>query len=74
MKFNILQLSVRAYLRNLNTHPSYRDLRKVRAKIHLLYLKLFSKLHNTGSGIKYYNIGDKTVGFYHTDHESINHL
>ena len=32
MKFQILQLSVRAYLRNLNTHASYKDLRKVRAE------------------------------------------
>ncbi len=30
MKFNSLQLSVRAYLRNLNTHSSYRNLRKAR--------------------------------------------
>jgi Bax protein len=33
MKFHILQLSVRAYLRNLNTHASYRDLRKARAEL-----------------------------------------
>jgi len=33
MKFQILQLSVRAYLRNLNTHASYRDLRKARAEL-----------------------------------------
>ncbi len=31
MKFNILQASVRAYFRNLNTHSSYRDFRKFRA-------------------------------------------
>ena len=31
MKFNILQASVRAYQRNLNTHPTYKDLRKARA-------------------------------------------
>jgi Bax protein len=30
MKFHSLQLSVRAYLRNLNTHSSYKNLRKVR--------------------------------------------
>ena len=30
MKFHSLQLSVRAYLRNLNTHSSYKDLRKAR--------------------------------------------
>ena len=32
MKFNSLQLSVRAYLRNLNTHSSYKDLRKARGQ------------------------------------------
>ncbi len=32
MKFNILQASVRAYQRNLNTHSSYKDFRKARAK------------------------------------------
>ena len=30
MKFHSLQLSIRAYLRNLNTHPSYKNLRKAR--------------------------------------------
>ena len=33
MKFNILQASVRAYQRNLNTHSSYEDFRKARAKL-----------------------------------------
>jgi len=33
MKFHSLQLSVRAYLRNLNTHSSYRDLRKARSNL-----------------------------------------
>ena len=33
MKFNILQASVRAYQRNLNTHSSYKDFRKARAKL-----------------------------------------
>ena len=33
MKFHSLQLSVRAYLRNLNTHSSYKDLRKARTKL-----------------------------------------
>ena len=32
MKFHSLQLSVRAYLRNLNTHSSYRNLRKERTE------------------------------------------
>jgi len=33
MKFHSLQLSVRAYLRNLNTHSSYKNLRKARTKL-----------------------------------------
>jgi Bax protein len=33
MKFNILQASVRAYQRNLNTHSSYKHFRKARAKL-----------------------------------------
>jgi Bax protein len=33
MKFNILQASVRAYQRNINTHSSYKDFRKARAKL-----------------------------------------
>ena len=33
MKFNVLQASVRAYQRNLNTHSSYKDFRQERAKL-----------------------------------------
>ena len=33
MKFNILQASVRAYQRNLNTHKSYKEFRKARAEL-----------------------------------------
>ena len=33
MKFNVLQASVRAYQRNLNTHSSYQEFRKQRAKL-----------------------------------------
>ena len=33
MKFNVLQASVRAYQRNLNTHSSYIEFRKARAKL-----------------------------------------
>ena len=33
MKFNVLQASVRAYQRNLNTHKSYKEFRKARAKL-----------------------------------------
>ena len=32
MKFNVLQASVRAYQRNLNTHSSYKDFRNARAE------------------------------------------
>ena len=33
MKFKILQASVRAYQRNLNTHSSYKDFRSARAQL-----------------------------------------
>jgi len=33
MKFNVLQASVRAYQRNLNTHRTYREFRKARANL-----------------------------------------
>ena len=33
MRFHSLQLSVRAYLRNLNTHSSYKNLRKARTDL-----------------------------------------
>jgi Bax protein len=33
MKFNILQASVRAYQRNINTHSTYKSFRKARAKL-----------------------------------------
>tara|TARA_Y100001970_G_scaffold194939_1_gene236930 strand:- start:107 stop:1069 length:963 start_codon:yes stop_codon:yes gene_type:complete len=33
MKFHSLKLSVRAYLRNLNTHSSYKNLRKARTEL-----------------------------------------
>ena len=33
MKFNVLQASVRAYQRNLNTHSSYKDFRQERARL-----------------------------------------
>ena len=47
MKFNILQLSVRAYLRNLNTHASYKDLRKARAELRDLNKPLDSLVLST---------------------------
>ena len=33
MKFNVLQASVRAYQRNINTHPSYKEFRYARAEL-----------------------------------------
>ena len=33
MKFNVLQASVRAYQRNLNTHRTYKEFRKARAEL-----------------------------------------
>ncbi len=33
MRFNVLQASVRAYQRNLNTHSSYKDFRQARAEL-----------------------------------------
>jgi Bax protein len=33
MRFNILQASVKAYQRNLNTHSSYREFRSTRAEL-----------------------------------------
>ena len=42
MKFNILQASVRAYQRNLNPHPTYKELRKARAEFRDSYKPLYS--------------------------------
>ena len=42
MRFNILQASVRAYQRNLNTHKSYKEFRKARAELRSLGKKLDS--------------------------------
>ena len=33
MKFNVLQASVRAYQRNINTHSTYKDFRRARAEL-----------------------------------------
>ncbi len=44
MKFNVLQASVRAYQRNLNTHKSYQDFRKARAELREKNLSLDSIL------------------------------
>lgn len=42
-------------------------LKNIRAKSHLAYRKFFSKLHNTGSPVKYFKIGNNMVGFLHFD-------
>jgi Bax protein len=44
MKFTVLQASVRAYQRNLNTHSSYKDFRSVRAELRDKGKKLDSKI------------------------------
>ncbi len=57
MKFHSLQLSVRAYLRNLNTHASYKNLRKARTNLRneqkpldsLVLSKHLDKYAETGS-------------------------
>ncbi len=57
MKFHSLQLSVRAYLRNLNTHSSYRNLRKARTELRnknkpldsLILSKYLDKYAETGN-------------------------
>jgi len=57
MKFHSLQLSVRAYLRNLNTHSTYRNLRKARTDLRnqnkpldsLILSKYLDKYAETGN-------------------------
>ena len=57
MKFNVLQASVRAYQRNLNTHRSYINLRKARSELRsndkpldsLILSKHLDKYAETGS-------------------------
>ncbi len=57
MKFHSLQLSVRAYLRNLNTHSTYKNLRKARTELRnqnkpldsLILAKYLDKYAETGS-------------------------
>ena len=60
MKFNVLQASVRAYQRNLNTHSTYKDFRQERAKLRdkgePLDSMILSKFLN-----KYAETGDKYV-------------
>ena len=57
MKFHSLQLSVRAYLRNLNTHSSYKNLRRARTELRndeksldsLILSKYLDKYAETGT-------------------------
>ena len=67
MKFQVLQASVRAYFRNLNTHSSYRDFRKVRAaardnneKLDSLSLADFLDEY-AATGVKYTEILKKII-------------
>ncbi len=67
MKFHSLQLSVRAYLRNLNTHSSYKNLRKARTKLRnknkpldsLVLSKYLDKYAETGN--KYIEVLQKII-------------
>ena len=60
MKFNVLQASVRAYQRNLNTHSSYSDFRKIRAKLRDMGKPLDSLILADGLN-KYAETGEKYV-------------
>ncbi len=67
MKFHSLQLSVRAYLRNLNTHSSYKNLRNARTKLRneskpldsLILSRHLDKYAETGS--KYIEVLQKII-------------
>ncbi len=67
MKFNVLQASVRAYQRNLNTHSSYKNLRKARAELRdkglaldsLLLVKYLNQYAETGE--KYVEVLKKII-------------
>ncbi len=60
MKFNVLQASVRAYQRNLNTHSSYRNFRQARAELRDLGKPLDSLILAEYLD-KYAETGDKYV-------------
>jgi len=57
MKFNVLQASVRAYQRNINTHSSYKNFRQARAELRdkdkpldsLILAEYLDKYAETGS-------------------------
>ena len=67
MKFNVLQASVRAYQRNLNTHSSYKNLRKARAMLRdkgkpldsLILVKFLNEYAETGK--KYVEVLTKII-------------
>ena len=67
MKFNVLQASVRAYQRNLNTHSSYKNLRKARAELRdrdlpldsLVLVKFLNEYAETGE--KYVDVLRKII-------------
>ncbi len=67
MRFNVLQASVRAYQRNLNTHSSYKEFRQARAKLRdqgkkldslvlVQYLDAYAEI-----GEKYVNVLQKII-------------
>ena len=67
MKFKVLKASVRAYQRNLNTHNSYREFRKVRAlmrerdqKLDSLYLADYLDKY-AATGVEYTKIIKKII-------------
>ena len=67
MKFNVLQASVRAYQRNLNTHRSYKNFRLARAELRdqgaQLDSIILSKFLNTyaETGEKYVDVLQKII-------------
>ena len=67
MKFNVLQASVRAYQRNLNTHSTYKEFRKARAEFRDLSkpldsIELAKYLNNYAeTGNQYVNVLRKII-------------
>jgi Bax protein len=67
MRFNVLQASVRAYQRNLNTHSTYREFRLARAQLRdtgepLDSIILSKHLHEYAeTGVKYVEILQKII-------------
>jgi Bax protein len=67
MKFNVLQASVRAYQRNLNTHSTYTDFRKARAELrdldkHLDSIELSNYLNKYAeTGSQYVEVLQKII-------------